>query len=115
MKTTTIKEVVLVAALLVAGFFLFQQQKQISGLEDSLELVDEKLADRIQANEDKSEELEKTFNEYDLLIQAALTDNQDLQEKINDLRTKRQQDESDIDRINDTDSLSKLFSNYYIE
>ena len=107
------KDLIYMALLMVAGYFLFQMNVELSGANAALKTVNSELDYQKEENIKSYKELEKKINSQVELTKKLQIDITDLEASKKIINKKRDEKNTIINRTYNTDSLASIITRRY--
>lgn len=108
-----IKDLIYIAFLVVAGYFLLQMNIELSGANAALKTVNSELEDQKKTNLENFKDLEEKINSQENLTQKLHIDISELEDSKKTINTKTNEKKAAINNITNADSLTYFFSRRY--
>ena len=113
MKNITIREIILFAAILVLGFFLFQVNSELNTYKEESKKVDEARKQEIKDLQEKSDSISENNIKILELIDENDSKFENIQIKISNLNSQRDEAKNNTRSISHPDSLFEHISRRY--
>lgn len=107
------KDLIYITLLVVAGYFLFQMNTELSGANAALKTVNSELEDQKKENKNSFNELEDKINSQENLTQKLKIDITDLEASKKIINKKRDEKKAAIVNTTNIDSLTSFFTRRY--
>ena len=107
------KDLIYIALLVVAGYFLFQMNIELSGANSALKTVNSELEDQKEENIKSFKELQKKINSQVDLTKKLKIDITDLEASKKIINKNRDEKKTIINRTYNADSLASIISRRY--
>jgi len=107
------KDLIYIALLIVAGYFIFQMNLELSGANAALKIVNTELEDQKTTNLEAYQKLENKINSQVNLTQKLQIEISDLEQSKKIINKKSDEKKAAINNTNDADSLTNFFTRRY--
>ena len=107
------KDLIYIALLIVAGYFIFQMNLELSGANAALKIVNTELEDQKETNIKSFEELENKINSQVKFTQKLQIEISDLEQSKKIINKKSDEKKAAINNTNDADSITNFFTRRY--
>jgi len=107
------KDLIYIALLIVAGYFIFQMNVELTGANAALKIVNTELEDQKTTNMEAYHKLENKINSQVDFTQKLQIEISDLEQSKKIINKKRDEKKAAIINTTDADSLTNFFTRRY--
>ena len=107
------KDLIYIVLLIVAGYFIFQMNVELTGANAALKIVNIELEDQKDSNLEAYQKLENKINSQVNLTQKLQIEISDLEQSKKIINKKSDEKKAAINNTNDADSLTNFFTRRY--